>query len=259
MSEQVDGFPGVGRVVVIIPTYNEAENVRLITSRVRNAVPEVDVLVADDNSPDGTGRIADELAAADPQIHVMHRAGKEGLGAAYIAGFGWARERGYDAVVQMDADGSHAPEELSKLLHALRDADAVIGSRYVRGGKVVNWPLHREMLSRGGNIYVRTVLGMKVKDATGGYRAYRMSVLDKEELDSIQSQGYSYQVELTWRIHRNGFAIAEVPITFAEREHGASKMSGSIVKEALWRVTVWGAKSRANSVRQALKPKSTWP
>jgi dolichol-phosphate mannosyltransferase len=259
MSEQVDGVPGVGRVVVIIPTYNEAENVRLITSRVRSAVPGVDVLVADDNSPDGTGRIADELAEADPQIHVLHRAGKEGLGAAYIAGFGWARERGYDAVVQMDADGSHAPEELPKLLNALRDSDAVIGSRYVRGGKVVNWPLHREVLSRGGNIYVRTVLGMKMKDATGGYRAYRMAVLDKEELDSIQSQGYSYQVELTWRIHRNGFTIAEVPITFAEREHGASKMSGSIVKEALWRVTVWGAKSRANSVRQALKPKSTWP
>jgi dolichol-phosphate mannosyltransferase len=259
MSEPVDGVPGVGRVVVIIPTYNEAENVRLITSRVRSAVPEVDVLVADDNSPDGTGRIADELARTDSHIHVMHRAGKEGLGAAYIAGFGWARERGYDAVVQMDADGSHAPEELPKLLSALRDADAVIGSRYVRGGKVVNWPLHREMLSRGGNIYVRTVLGMKVKDATGGYRAYRMAVLDKEELDSIQSQGYSYQVELTWRIHRNGFTITEVPITFAEREHGASKMSGSIVKEALWRVTVWGAKSRANTVRQALKPKSTWP
>ncbi|GIH07324.1 dolichol-phosphate mannosyltransferase [Rhizocola hellebori] len=259
MSEQVDGVPGVGRVVVIIPTYNESENVRLITARVREAVPQVDVLVADDNSPDGTGRIADELAAADPQIHVLHRAGKEGLGAAYIAGFGWARERGYDAVVQMDADGSHAPEELPKLLHALRDADAVIGSRYVRGGKVVNWPLHREVLSRGGNIYVRTVLGMKIKDATGGYRAYRMAVLDKEELASIQSQGYSYQVELTWRIHRNGFIMTEVPITFAEREHGASKMSGSIVKEALWRVTIWGAKSRANSVRRALKPKSTWP
>ncbi len=259
MSEQVEGVPGVGRVVVIIPTYNEAVNVPLITARVRKAVPEVDVLIADDNSPDGTGRVADELAAADPQVHVLHRAGKEGLGAAYIAGFGWARERGYDAVVQMDADGSHAPEDLPKLLTALRDADAVIGSRYVRGGKVVNWPMHREVLSRGGNIYVRTVLGMKVKDATGGYRAYRMAVLDKEELDSIQSQGYSYQVELTWRIHRNGFSIAEVPITFVERQHGASKMSGSIVKEALWRVTVWGIRSRANSLRHALKPKSTWP
>jgi dolichol-phosphate mannosyltransferase len=254
-----EGYPGVGRVLVIIPTYNESENVRLITGRVRGSVPEADILVADDNSPDGTGRIADELAAADSQIHVLHRAGKEGLGAAYIAGFGWARERGYDAVVQMDADGSHAPEELPRLLDALRDSDAVIGSRYVRGGTVVNWPLHRQVLSRGGNLYVRTVLGMGVKDATGGYRAYRMSVLDKAELDSLQSQGYSYQVELTWRIHRNGFTISEVPIRFEERQHGASKMSGNIVKEALWRTTVWGAKSRAASVRNLFKPKTTWP
>lgn len=259
MSGQSGEYPGVGRVVVIIPTYNEAENVRLITARVRKAVPEIDILVADDNSPDGTGRIADELAAADPAIHVIHRKGKEGIGAAYIAGFGWARENGYDAVVQMDADGSHAPEQLPKLLEALRDADAVIGSRWVRGGKVVNWPLHREVLSRGGNFYTRIVLGMGIKDATGGYRAYRMAVLDKEELASIQSQGYSYQVELTWRIFRNGFTITEVPITFAEREFGASKMSGSIVKEALWRVTVWGAKSRVKSVRRAFKPKSQWP
>jgi dolichol-phosphate mannosyltransferase len=254
-----EGYPGVGRVVVIIPTYNESENVRLITGRVRAAVPEVDILIADDNSPDGTGRIADELAVADSQIHVLHRAGKEGLGAAYIAGFAWARERGYDAVVQMDADGSHAPEELRRLLDALRDSDAVIGSRYVRGGTVVNWPMHRQVLSRGGNIYVRTVLGMGVKDATGGYRAYRMSVLDKAELDSLKSQGYSYQVELTWRIHRNGFTITEVPIRFEERQLGASKMSGSIVKEALWRVTVWGAKSRTASIRDFFKPKTTWP
>ncbi|MGH2604784.1 MAG: glycosyltransferase, partial [Dehalococcoidia bacterium] len=170
-----------------------------------------------------------------------------------------AREHGYDAVVQMDADGSHAPEQLPLLLDALRSADAVVGSRYVRGGKVVNWPLHRELLSRGGNFYTRVVLGMAVKDATGGYRAYRMSVLDKAELDSIQSQGYSYQVELTWRIHRNGFTIAEVPITFAEREHGASKMSGSIVKEALWRVTVWGVQARRQAVRRAMKPSDRWP
>lgn len=259
MSEQTDGYPGVGRVVVIIPTYNEAENVRLITARVRKAVPQVDILVADDNSPDGTGQIADELAQADSQIHVLHRRGKEGLGAAYVNGFGWARDHGYDAVVQMDADGSHAPEELPLLLDALRGADAVIGSRWTRGGKVVNWPLHRLVLSRGGNFYVRMVLGMGIRDATGGYRAYRLDMLDKAELDSLQSAGYSYQVELTHRIHRNGFTIVEVPITFAEREHGASKMSGSIVKEALWRTTVWGAQSRRNSIRQALKPKSRWP
>jgi len=254
-----EGYPGVGRVLVIIPTYNEAENVRLITGRVRQSVPEIDVLIADDNSPDGTGRIADEMAGEDAHIHVMHRAGKQGLGAAYIAGFTWARDHGYDAVVQMDADGSHAPEELPRLLNALRDADAVIGSRWVRGGQVVNWPFHRLLLSRGGNFYTRVVLGMGVKDATGGYRAYRMSVLDKAELDSIQSQGYSYQVELTWRIHRNGFTIVEVPITFAEREHGASKMSGSIVKEALWRVTVWGVRSRRDSLRRAMRPTDRWP
>lgn len=258
MSEE--GYPGVGRVLVIVPTYNEADNVRLIADRVRSAVPEVDLLIADDNSPDGTGRIADELAGGDPQIHVMHRAGKEGLGAAYIAGFHWARDHGYDAVVQMDADGSHAPEELPRLLDALRSADAVIGSRYVRGGKiVVDWPMHRLLLSRGGNFYIRVMLGMGVKDATGGYRAYRLSVLDKAELDSIQSQGYSYQVELTWRIHRNGFGIIEVPITFADREHGASKMSGSIVKEAMWRVTVWGLEAKRDAIRRALRPANRWP
>jgi len=225
--------------------------VRMIAGRVRQAVPEADVLIADDNSPDGTGRIADEMAGADRQIKVMHRAGKEGLGAAYVAGFRWAREHGYDAVVQMDADGSHAPEELHKLLDALRSSDAVIGSRWTRGGKVVaDWPLHRLLLSRGANIYVRVVLGMGVADATGGYRAYRLSVLDKAELDSIQSHGYSYQVELTWRIHRNGFTIAEVPITFAEREHGTSKMSGAIVKEALFRVTGWGIQARRDALRR---------
>jgi dolichol-phosphate mannosyltransferase len=254
-----EGYPGVGRVLVIIPTYNEAEGVRLIIDRLRRAVPEAEILIADDNSPDGTGRVADELAGADPHIHVMHRAGKQGLGAAYIAGFRWAREHGYDAVVQMDADGSHAPEELPRLLDALREADAVIGSRWMRGGRVVDLPLHRMLLSRGGNLYTRLVLKMGIKDATGGYRAYRMSVLNKAELDSVQSEGYSYQVELTYRIHRNGFTIAEVPITFAEREHGSSKMSGSIVREALWRVTVWGVQSRRNSLRRALRPTDRWP
>lgn len=257
MSDE-DGYPGVGRVVVIIPTYNEADNVRPIVGRVRRAVPGVDVLVADDNSPDGTGRIADEIAAADPHVRVMHRAGKQGLGAAYIAGFGWAREHGYEAVVQMDADGSHAPEELPRLLDGLRDADAVIGSRWTKGG-ICDYPMRRKLLSQGGNLYVRIVLGMGVKDATGGYRAYRVSVLDKAELDSLKSQGYSYQVELTWRIHRNGFTIAEVPITFADREHGVSKMSGSIVKEALWRVTVWGAQARLRALRRAMRPADRWP
>ena len=249
MSEE---YPGVGRLLVIIPTYNEAENVRIIVDRLRRAVPAVDVLIADDNSPDGTGAIADELAAADPSIHVLHRALKQGLGAAYLAGFERAREGEYDAVVEMDADGSHAPEELPKLLDALAEADVVLGSRWVHGGQVVNWPLHRLVLSRGGNLYTRVALGMPIKDATGGYRAYRLAALDKMDTDTVASQGYCFQVDLAWRAHRNGFRVVEVPITFAERERGASKMSSSIVREALWRVTVWGTRARAASLRRLL-------
>ncbi|HEX6870408.1 MAG TPA: polyprenol monophosphomannose synthase [Micromonosporaceae bacterium] len=247
-----EGYPGVGRVLVIIPTYNEAENIRIIVGRLRAAVPTVEVLIADDNSPDGTGAIADELAASDDHIHVMHRAGKQGLGAAYLAGFAWAGEQGYDAVVEMDADGSHAPEQLPRLLDALGEADVVLGSRWVRGGQVVNWPLHRHLLSRGGNLYTRLALGMPIKDATGGYRAYRLAALDKMDVDTVASQGYCFQVDLAWRAHRNGFRVAEVPITFAERERGASKMSSAIVREALWRVTVWGTQARVRAVRRRL-------
>jgi dolichol-phosphate mannosyltransferase len=247
------GYPGVGRVLVVVPTYNEADNIRPIVERVRAAAPAVDVLVADDNSPDGTGAIADAMAAADAAVHVMHRPGKQGLGAAYIAGFGWARERGYDAVVEMDADGSHAPEELPLLLDALARADVVLGSRWVPGGRVVNWPLHRLVLSRGANLYTRFALGMGVRDATGGYRAYRMPVLDKLDLGSVASQGYCFQVDLVWRAWQHGFRVVEVPITFAERERGASKMSSSIVGEALWRVTVWGARARTRSLRRLVR------
>jgi dolichol-phosphate mannosyltransferase len=248
----VNTYPGVGRVLVIIPTYNEADNIRIIVERVRKATPAVDILIADDNSPDGTGAIADELAAADPAVHVLHRAGKQGLGAAYIAGFGWGTERGYDAVVEMDADGSHAPEELPKLLDMLVDADVVLGSRYVKGGKTVNWPAHRQAISRIGNLYVRMALGMPLRDATGGYRAYRTPVLGKIELDSIASHGYCFQVDLAWRSHKDGFRVAEVPITFTERERGQSKMSSSIVREALWKVTVWGTAARWNALRRAV-------
>ncbi|GAA1797807.1 polyprenol monophosphomannose synthase [Planosporangium flavigriseum] len=251
-QESAGGYPGVGRVLVVIPTYNESDNIRVIVDRVRRAAPAVDVLIADDNSPDGTGAIADELAAADPQIHVLHRPGKQGLGAAYIAGFGWARERGYDAVVEMDADGSHAPEELPRLLDAGRDADVVIGSRWVRGGKVINWPVRRLVLSRGASLYTRMAMGYPVRDATAGYRVYRMPVLDKLELDQVASQGYCFQIDLGWRAYRHGFRIVEVPITFAERERGASKMSSTIVREALVRVTVWGAQARLGSVKRAL-------
>jgi dolichol-phosphate mannosyltransferase len=247
-----EGYPGVGRVLVVIPTYNEAENVRIIVDRLRRAVPTVDVLIADDNSPDGTGGIADEIAASDPSVHVLHRPGKQGLGAAYLAGFDWARDEEYDAVVEMDADGSHAPEELPKLLDALAEADVVIGSRWVHGGKVVNWPVHRLLLSRGGNLYTRLALGMPIRDATGGYRAYRLTALDKMNTETVASQGYCFQVDLAWRAHRNGFRVVEVPITFAERERGASKMSSTIVREALWRVTVWGTRARASELRKRL-------
>jgi len=252
-----EGYPGVGRVLVIIPTYNEADNVRHIVERVRYAVPEADVLVADDNSPDGTGEIADQLAADDPRITVMHRAGKQGLGMAYLAGFAWAKEHGYDAVVEMDADGSHAPEELPRLLDALADADVVLGSRWVTGGKVLNWPVHRLLLSRGGNLYVRLALGMPLRDATGGYRAYRMTALDKMDAETVASQGYCFQVDLAWRAHRNGFRVEEVPITFAERERGVSKMSSAIVVEALWRVTIWGTRARLRAIRAWLSPRRT--
>ena len=257
MSE-AEGYPGVGRVLVVIPTYNEADNIRLITERVRRAVPAVDILVADDNSPDGTGAIADELAAADDHIFVLHRAGKEGLGAAYKAGFAWAKNKGYDAVVEMDADGSHAPEDLPALLAALsgRDggegADIVLGSRYVRGGQVLNWPAYRNWISRGGNLYSRLALGVSVRDITGGYRVFRREVLETLQLAEVASQGYCFQVDLAWRALQAGFRIVEVPITFTERERGASKMSNAIVAEAFWKVTQWGVARRWRRLRHRL-------
>ncbi len=234
----------VGRVAVIIPTYNEAENLEPIVARVRSAVPDADVLIADDNSPDGTGDIADKLALTDDHVHVLHRPGKQGLGAAYLAGFGWALDRGYGAMVEMDADGSHDPAELPSLLAALEDADLVVGSRWVKGGTVRNWPRSRELLSRGGNAYARVMLGLSVHDATGGYRAYRAAALNDIALHTVTSQGYCFQIDLTLRAARARKKIVEVPITFTERTHGSSKMSRAIVAEALWRVTVWGITSR---------------
>ncbi|HEU0132281.1 MAG TPA: polyprenol monophosphomannose synthase [Mycobacteriales bacterium] len=233
----------LGRVVVCIPTYNEAGNVASIVGRVRAAVPEAAVLVVDDGSPDGTGAIAEGLAAADESVHVLHRTAKDGLGAAYIAAFAWAKERGYDVAVEMDADGSHQPEELPRLLAALRGADVVLGSRWVTGGAVRNWPTSRRLLSQGGNTYTRVALGLPLRDATGGYRAYRMPVLDALPLGEVASQGYCFQVDLAWQAWRAGFRIVEVPITFVEREVGESKMSRAIVAEALWRVTWWSLRS----------------
>ena len=240
---------GLGRVLVIVPTYDEAENVLQIARRLHDAVPSADLLVVDDGSPDGTGRLAGELAAREPWAHVLHRTEKAGLGAAYVAGFSWAADHGYDVVVEMDADGSHAPEQLPRLLAALEDADVVLGSRWVPGGEVVNWPRSREVLSRGGNAYTRMVLGLPLRDATGGYRAYRREVLDALPLDEVCSQGYCFQVDLAWQAWRAGNRIVEVPITFVERERGESKMSRDIVVEALWRVTLWGLTSRRSRDR----------
>jgi dolichol-phosphate mannosyltransferase len=239
----------LGSVLVIVPTYNERENLELIAARLHEAVPAAHLLVVDDNSPDGTGKIADELAATSDWAHVLHRTGKQGLGAAYVAGFGWAREHGYDVVVEMDADGSHAPEQLPRLLAALENADLVLGSRWVDGGQVVNWPKSRELLSRGGNLWTRLALGLPLRDATGGYRAYRRVVLDEVLARDVASQGYCFQVDLAWQIWQAGHRVVEVPITFVERERGESKMSRAIVLEALWRVTLWGVTSRRSHRR----------
>lgn len=239
-------------MLVAIPTYNERENVADVVGRTRQADRRVHVLVVDDASPDGTGEIADALAAADDHVHVMHRAGKQGLGAAYIAAFEWALERGYDVVVEMDADGSHLPEELPRLLAALDGADVVLGSRWVPGGSVVNWPLHRRLLSRGGSLYARAVLGISVRDVTGGYRAYRSEVLERVLARDIESQGYCFQIDMARRSLDEGFRVVEVPIRFVERTLGESKMSQGIVLEAMARVTRWGWDHRVDQVRRLL-------
>jgi len=225
---------------VIIPTYNERDNLEPIVTRLRSAVPDADILVVDDGSPDGTGEIADKLAASDQRVHVMHRQSKAGLGAAYIAGFGWALDHDYGVMVEMDADGSHDPAQLPGLLSALADADLVIGSRYVTGGTTVNWPKSREVLSRGANTYVRLMLRIGVNDATGGYRAYRAATLRAIGLDEVESQGYCFQIDLTLRTKESGRKIVEIPITFTERARGASKMSRAVIAEALIRVAQWG-------------------
>ena len=232
------------RVLVVVPTYDEVENIEPILERLHAALPDAHALVVDDGSPDGTGELAEKLAALDPRVNVLRRTTKSGLGPAYVAGFRWGRARGYDVLVEMDADGSHAPEQLPRLLAALEDADLVLGSRYVPGGRVVNWPAHREWLSRGGNLYSRIALGVPIRDITGGYRAARAALIDRLPFDEVASQGYCFQVDWAWRAWREGARVAEVPITFRERVHGRSKMSGSIVGEALVRVTVWGIRDR---------------
>lgn len=242
-------------VLVIIPTYNERENLPLIVKRLNDALPEVHALIVDDGSPDGTGDLADEIAAQDPRVHVLHRTTKAGLGAAYLAGFHWGLARDYATLVEMDADGSHAPEDLPRMLAALEHSDAVIGSRYVPGGRVVNWPVHRKLISRGGGFYTRVALGIGIKDPTAGFRAYRREVLEKLSLNEVASQGYCFQIDLTWRALRAGFTITEVPITFTERALGHSKMSSNIMREAMLRVGQWGLQHRSNQVRSLLQRK----
>jgi len=238
--------------VVVIPTYNEVENIDVIVTRVRAAAPDVHILIADDGSPDGTGAVADALSSADPHVHVLHRTVKDGLGAAYLAGFAWAFAHEFDIVVEMDADGSHQPEELPSLLAALASADVVLGSRWVPGGSVVNWPKRRELLSRGGSLYARTLLGVPVRDITGGFRAYTSAALKAITADEVASQGYCFQIDLAWRAVKLGYVVEEVPITFLERVRGESKMNRSIVIEAVTRVALWGVQRRLEWVRKRL-------
>jgi len=234
------------RVITIIPTYNEIESLPITIKRLRESVPESDVLVVDDNSPDGTGEFARKLGESDPQIHVLHREGKAGLGAAYLAGFTWGLERDYDVLVELDADGSHQPEQLPRLLEALtaQNADLVIGSRWVRGGSVVNWPAYRKLISVAGSTYSRLMLGLGTRDITAGFRAFRRETLEALDFNDIESVGYGFQVDMTFRVALMGKKIVEVPITFVERELGVSKMSGNIVVEAMLNVTRWGLRAR---------------
>jgi dolichol-phosphate mannosyltransferase len=241
--------PETGGLVMVVPTYNERDNLEWIVGRLRASVPHADVLVVDDGSPDGTGDVADRLAASDPQVSVLHRREKAGLGAAYLHGFRVALERGYGLVGEMDADGSHQPEQLPRLLEAARDADLVIGSRWVPGGSVVNWPRSRQLLSVGGNLYARVLLGVPVHDVTAGYRVFRRTTLETIDLASVESAGYIFQTDLAFRTVRAGLRVVEVPIEFVERVRGESKMSRDVAVESLRRITVWGLRERRRQVR----------
>jgi dolichol-phosphate mannosyltransferase len=241
------------RVLVVTPTYNEIESLERVATRLLELNPTVDVLVVDDGSPDGTGELADRMAAADPRVHVLHRTEKGGLGPAYLAGFAWGMEQGYDVFVEMDADGSHPADTLPAMLARLEPQPGavglVIGSRWVPGGRVVDWPIQREILSRGANVYARAMLGLGVRDITAGYRAYRRDVLERIVQGDIDSRGYCFQIDMTIRTVDAGFGVAEVPITFVEREAGVSKMSRSIVVEAMLKTTGWGLRRRFGARR----------
>jgi dolichol-phosphate mannosyltransferase len=224
------------RFLVIIPTYNEAQNLPQIVPAILRQDQRLEVLVVDDNSPDGTGDLADRMAATKPRVHVLHRPAKEGLGRAYIAGFRWALARGYDAVFEMDADFSHDPSYLSEFLHAIEDHDLVVGSRYATGVNVINWPISRLLLSLGANLYARLVTGLPLTDLTSGFKCFRREVLEAINLDQVRSNGYAFQIEMNFRAWRKGFRITEVPIIFHDRVEGHSKMNRRIVREAIWMV-----------------------
>jgi dolichol-phosphate mannosyltransferase len=228
--------------LIIVPTYNEKENIHVVTSRIFEHLPETHILIVDDNSPDGTGDIVDEMLKKNKQLHILHREGKLGLGTAYIAGFKYAIENNYDFVFEMDADLSHDPKELPNFMTALKENDLVLGSRYISGVNVINWPLRRLILSYGANFYTRLITGMPVKDATGGFKAFRVDVLKAINLDRVRSNGYSFQIEMTYKAFAKGFKIKEIPIVFADRVEGVSKMSSGIVREAV--LMVWVLKFR---------------
>ncbi len=248
--------------LVILPTYNECETLEEVVCGVLAASAFVEILIVDDHSPDGTGEIADRLTAQHSHVHVLHRPDKGGLGSAYRAGFRWGLDRGFDVLVEMDADLSHDPAALPPLLEATSSADVVVGSRYVPGGRTENWPWHRRALSRGGNRYVQLVSGVPVHDATSGYRAFRREVLEELDVDSLRSEGYSFQLETVLCAWRKGFTIAELPITFVERRSGASKISRAIIFEALWRVLLWsctGGHGPALRHNRSVQASAAWP
>jgi dolichol-phosphate mannosyltransferase len=242
----------LGKVVIVIPTYNESDNLRWIVERTLKANPDFDILVVDDSSPDGTGEIADALADEDPRINVLHRTEKAGLGQAYLHGFAVALERGYDVIGEMDADGSHQPEQLPDLLEGLQGADLVIGSRWIKGGAVRNWSLFRKLLSVFGNIYARILLGIPVHDVTAGYRLFRRTTLEAIDLSDVRSVGYCFQTDLTFRTIKAGLKVKEVPIEFVERERGQSKMSPNVASESLRLITAWGLQERWAQLRRVV-------
>jgi dolichol-phosphate mannosyltransferase len=231
------GFDAMNKTLVVVPTYNERENLSPLAQRLFALPVPVDLLVVDDNSPDGTGKLADELAAKYPSVHVLHRSEKNGLGRAYVAGFKWALERDFEFVFELDGDFSHNPDDIPMFLEAAKDADLVLGSRYLNGIRIINWPLSRLMLSKCAATYVRLITGMPITDPTGGYKCFRRRALEASKLDEIHSNGYSFQIEMTHKLWRQGLRVVEVPIVFTERFHGHSKMSGHIIREAL--IMVW--------------------